>query len=635
MKHSTSYASIVALCAALCGAASGQVITTNGISTTGDGLGREVVTGLNPMLVLEDVAYQAGVESVGFGRGAAMVDFDRDGRLDLLSLNGGGPDFVYRQLADHSFQEVTMAWGFDYAGAATAQSWAAVAADFDGDGDPDVFIGTGGFYEQESNRLLRNDLATLGRFTDVTGASGAAQNASKAFGAAALDYDNDGLLDLFYTEAFDESGSSLHLLRNLGGLVFQEVTQSAGISIGGQFRGCSAGDFDNNGWMDIAVGHQGGPNVLLRNLGDGTFDDVAGPLGVATPGPNFGMNLEDFNNDGWLDIYIPQRPAAGSAGKLFMNTGAGFVDISTSVGFENVQEMGHNTGDIDSDGYPDIFIGSGSMTIPDDDILWGIVPGGEGVVARNLTATSGMDSTFAARTHGSVFGDYDDDGDVDLYVNNGGPSGEQTQEANKLFRNAGGPQRWIKVHLKGIVSNSDGIGARASLYTVAGKRIERHKTAGRGFGNTDSPVLFFGLGKDLSDIDRIELLWPSGIQQTVIAPAVSQTLPVFETGIAPLKASPGQTDQAGPAVRLCGKPGALARVTSFELDGGGRPHRLGFPNPDDLLVRLPDSGVIHLPLERFLAGRVGGPAFLQAWVQEGPGPLDGTFTNVISVAVTD
>ncbi|MHC4925559.1 MAG: FG-GAP repeat domain-containing protein, partial [Planctomycetota bacterium] len=451
-----------------------------------------------PSLVLKDVSNHAGVHSLGFGRGAAMVDLDLDGLLDLISLNGGGDNFYYKQSAFHTFDDVTDLWGIGLSGSEGEQSWAVVATDFDNDGDADVFVGVGGLYSSAPNRLWRNDLPTGGVLVDVTASAGAIGLASHTFGASSLDFDNDGLLDLFYTDAYpDPDGTSVHLLRNMGGLVFMEVSAPAGITSSGSYRGCSVGDYDNDGWIDIAVGHQGGSNLLFHNEGDGTFTEVAEAAGVARPGPNFGLMLEDFDNNGWMDIYVSQRPAAGEPSGLFKNRGNGtFKDITLQSGMTSQQEMGHNTGDIDADGYPDIFLGTGSMTVSAPDVLLKIVPTPKGgLQAVNVSSSSGLLFTDDARTHGSVFGDYDNDGDIDLYINNGGPSHlVETVENNKLMRNEGNSNSWIALDLVGVISNRAGVGARAACFTVDGKRVDRHLTAGRGFGNTDSPTLFFGLG---------------------------------------------------------------------------------------------------------------------------------------------
>ena len=178
-----------------------------------------------------------------------MVDLDGDRLLDIITGNDGNPNGFFLQLPDHTFKNVNVTWGIV---SDKRSTWATLVADFDNDGDPDVYFANG--IPGQPNQLLRNDLNSTGVFTDVSDQSGAASLSNRNFGGTTLDYNRDGLLDIFLT---NPNSGPCFLLRNDGDLVFTDVSFEAGIVHAGTFRHCSVGDFDNDGWWDIAVGDFG------------------------------------------------------------------------------------------------------------------------------------------------------------------------------------------------------------------------------------------------------------------------------------------------------------------------------------------------------------------------------------------
>ena len=478
----------------------------------------------------ENVAAAAGVDVKSYGRGAAMVDLDRDGLLDVIAFNEGSQDNFYRQNPDHSFSEMTAAWNIPL----LINTWDGVVADFDNDGDHDVYIATGGMIAVDYNVLLRNDLDTTGQFTDVTATSGAVDHLGQVFGACSLDYDLDGDLDLFMcnNNRIDFIGGT-HLLRNDGNLSFTNVSAAAGMLPTGDYRDASVGDIDNDGYPDIAASHMNNNNVLYHNNQDGTFTDIAASAGVQSPGKNFGMMLEDFNNDGWIDLYIAKyQTFVTEPSRLFVNNGdLTFTDVSVASGIAGQTDMGHNTGDLDADGYPDIYVGTGGPSVAELDKVYRIVPNGSGLLALDVSTAFGITAAGITRSHGTAFGDYDRDGDIDVYVNTGGMTLlGGTDEHSLLLRSKGNDYSWVVAQLRGVISNSYGVGARAFVATNGGRDVHRQVTAGRGFGNTDSPDLHFGLGADTA-VDRLVVTWPSGIEQTLLQPATGSTHTVVETGL--------------------------------------------------------------------------------------------------------
>ncbi len=483
-----------------------------------------VSTELHAQITFVDRAPETNTDNASFGRGAAMVDIDGDGLLDIIAANDSMPNFFFRQKPDHTFEDATAAWGIEFDERA---SWGVLVCDFDNDGDPDVYFVTGGFPGQP-NQLLRNDISTGGGLTDVTAASGDGGYSIRNFGATTLDYDLDGDVDIFLTTP--NSPDTCVLLRNEGNLVF--VKASAGLTHTGAFRHCSSGDFNNDGWPDVAVGNFFGPNLLYRNNGDGTFTDVAAQAGVQTPDKNFGLVLEDFDNDGWQDLFVPKyllKPTGTS--ELFRNNGDGtFTDVTAGSGMTGQTDMGHNTGDLDADGYPDIFIGTGNPAFADDSRLFLMKPDGNGgFFGLDYSDQSNITSNGPTRCHGIAMGDYDQDGFVDVYINNGGPSGlPETSESNFLWQSQGNLNHWVKLRLTGVISSRCPVGTRSVAYTSSGREIHRMLRVGNGFANTDSPIQHFGLGQDES-IERIVIRWTSGTVQTIHEPPLSQLIDVIET----------------------------------------------------------------------------------------------------------
>ncbi len=576
-----------------------------------------------------NVAPQTGTTNPSFGRGAGMVDLDGDGLLDLIASNAGMQNGVFRQLPDHAFQDAYALWGLAPDNRA---HWGVLVADFDNDGDPDLYFLNGGFTASQANQILRNDLGSTGTFTDVSAASGDGDLEGSTFGGTALDYDRDGMLDIFLSNNGTEG---CNLLRNLGGLVFANVSNAAGISQSGDsHRHCSSGDMDNDGWIDVAVGTSNGPNLLYRNNGNGTFTDIAASAGVVAPGDNFGLVLEDFDNDGWMDLYLPiyQAEPTGPS-RLFLNhKDQTFTDVTAGSGMTGQTDMGHNTGDVDGDGYPDVFIGTGSPTNVYPDVLFLIAPNGSGgLVATDVSASSGILSEGPTRCHGSAFGDYDADGDVDMYLNNGGPEKAPSMlEPNFFWQKQGNANAWLELRLQGVLSNRSAAGARAVARTSSGREVHRQLTVGKGFGNTDSPVLHFGLGAETA-VTRLVVSWPSGITQTRLSPPAFTVQSMVETGLRIQgNAAPGSTI----TLESAGKPGfrseifASATTQSVPLPKYGGILELGLPLfPVASLVL--DAGGLHplpvlIPNDPSLSGLT---VYLQAWTHPAGQSAEGTLTN--------
>lgn len=600
---------------------------------------------LSQIPLLDDVAAAKGANVQTFGRGGAIADLDGDGRLDLIVGNDGAWDYVLRQKPDGSYEDVSLAWDVPDDGLRT---WGVLAADFDNDGDVDLYYPAGGFDEPERNRFLRNDLNVIGKFTNVTdfcGAAGAVDDAT--FGATALDYDRDGDLDIFATvnvniDRVPGPPASCHLYRNDGGLYFTEVSLAAGIVDLGDWKHCSSGDFDNDGWIDIAAGNMKGPNALYRNNGDGTFTNVAVAAGVSDPLRNFGMVLDDFNNDGWLDVYAakyfmnPTRPSG-----VYLNNGNGtFRDVTYSSGMGGQDDMGHNTGDLNGDSYPDIFVGTGHPFMANLDFLYMVEPNGNGLRITDVSDASGIRSPGPTRGHGAPMGDLNGDGFLDFFAVNGGPFDlPSTIETCALFYNRGNSNTWIKARLTGVWSNRSAVGARLHAQRDDGKSTWRQVTCGKGFANTDAAEQVLSLGT-AGGVTQLDVIWPSGVTQTILPVALSSTVDLVETGIR--LASPS-TVPTGSSFTLeaCGKAGHtvtpwigefLAEIPAPHLGGMARLRRPATPLPSFTLgAGGTGSAMVQIPNDPNLAGRT---FHVQAQIVDSVAlPTDLALTNTVTITI--
>ena len=330
-------------------------------------------------------------------------------------------------------------------------------ADYDNDGDLDLYI----INFERRNILYRNN--GDGTFTDVTEEAGVGHN-GMSLQPIWFDYNDDGLLDLFVATDFGISP----LYRNNGDGTFTDVTEEAGLLKYGEGMGVDVGDFDNDGDLDIYVTNYD-ENYLWRNNGDGTFTDVAEELGVDDDNTGMGVHFFDFDNDGDLDLYITN----------------GFMGESAKKSFKQKNVFYVNNGD-------------GTFT--------------------ELTEKAGLVNEAVGR--GAAFGDYDNDGDVDIYVIN-------VDSPSILYRNeVGNRSNWLIIRTVGTISNRDGIGAKVKV--IAGNLIQIQTViSGSSYLCQNSLQLEFGLA-DHTMVDEIEIIWPSGIVQRLHDISANQIITIKE-----------------------------------------------------------------------------------------------------------
>jgi hypothetical protein len=482
-----------------------------------------------------DVAPQAGLSVVATAGGVIVDDFTGNGRFDVVTSNfdSCGPMHYFRNNGDGTFTERTSAAGLD----GQLGGLNMIQADYNNDGCKDILLLRGGWEVAQRKSLMRNNCD--GTFTDVTSASGLAEPATSTQTAAWADINNDGLLDLFVGN--EDRASQLFL--NKAGNVFEDISRAAGVDRVAFSKGVTAGDYDNDGFVDFYVSNFNENNFLYRNNHDNTFTELGRAAGVPGPGHGFATWFFDYDNDGWLDLFATSYftsvdesvrtylDLAHNAAplKLYKNMGDGsFRDVTTEVGLAKVfMPMGANFGDIDNDGFLDIRLGTGNPSYAS------LLPN---VLLRNKEGKSFVDITASSRTgelhkgHGIAFADLDNDGDEEIIAEIGGATPGDSHPL-RLFENPGHGNDWISLRLVGVKTNRAAIGARIKLTVENEGRGTRsiYRSVGSVGSFGASPLeQHIGLGKSARIVD-LEIWWPaSNTRQRVEGLAKNQSVEITE-----------------------------------------------------------------------------------------------------------
>ncbi len=458
-----------------------------------------------------DYSIQAGIANPNFKTNSvSFIDFNGDDYPDIAL--GRQVPLIFKNLKDCKFQDVSQSIGITF----SVENCATGYGDFDNDGCGDLYLANGIY---TPNILLKN--MNNQSYLDVTATSGTAGGAVCSYDLALGDYNSDGFLDIFVGNLGPD-----RLFLNQGNFQFKDFTDSAGVS-DTLISYCTAGDYDNDGDVDIYVANNRGgydnypvkdrwPNYLYQNQGNGTFFNVTVPAGVAEFGNTKGACFGDYDNDGDLDLYIGND---GSPNRLFQNNGDGtFRDVTAEANVaEPLGAHGVVFADFDNDGFLDLYVAGGSY-LPEQqafcvqkehpDVLYH--NNGNGTFTDiTQDACGGYNNPC---TPSLAVADVDRDGDLDLFLGNNIYKG-QYHSANVFLRNNGNTNHWAQFKLIGHKSNRFAIGARITLFSNSFQQM-LEISGGHVFGSQNSLVAHFGLGKR-TQIDRVVIRWPSGVIQTL------------------------------------------------------------------------------------------------------------------------
>jgi VCBS repeat protein/PPIC-type peptidyl-prolyl cis-trans isomerase-like protein/ASPIC/UnbV protein len=463
-----------------------------------------------------DMAPAAGLNFTSMAGGVVVDDFENNGLLDVVvsSYDVCQPLRFFHNNGDGTFTERTAQAGLS----GQLGGLNMVQADYNNDGCMDLLILRGAWEFPVRKSLLRNNCD--GTFTDVTRQAGLAEPATRTQAAVWADINNDGLLDLFVG---NENGSS-QLFLNKGDGTFQDISAASGVSKIAFTKGVTAADYDNDGYVDFYVSNLYGGNFLYHNNHDNTFTEVSQQAGVHQPqSQNFATWFFDYDNDGWPDIFVTTYffsldetmrsylglPTNAETFKLYRNLGNGtFKDVTGEAGLNKINvPMGANFGDVDNDGYPDIYLATGG---PEYGALAPkmLLRNREGKDFVDITASSGTGDLH--KGHAVAFADLGNNGTEDLLVSIGGPTPGDAHQL-RVYENPGNGNDWTTVKLVGVKSNRAGIGARIQVTVENEGRGQRsvYRTVGSGGSFGANPIQqHIGLGKS-AKIVQLEVWWPA------------------------------------------------------------------------------------------------------------------------------
>ena len=497
------------------------------------------------------------------GSGAAWIDYDRDGDWDLYLVNCQGDasitNVLYENMGNGKFSKVNKSGAED-----DGEGMAVSSADYNNDGFPDLFVTNYGNFKLYKNNKNKT-------FSDVTQEAFHGGVEDKWYGGSAWgDYDNDGDLDLYVTGYVDFSrrprftslrfpmdfgGIPNTLYRNNGDGSFTDVTITTGILDDASRKSMQAvfNDFNEDGLPDLFVTNDTDANGFYLNKGDGTFKQFSGPSGLGTTDGSMGIALGDINKDGLTDVvYTNYAAEVNTLAMLLDNKSSNDGKLNNAVFVQDFESLllhkltwpkvswAPGLYDLDNDKDLDLFFANGHLnSVSGDNRQSNQLFENDGFGRfKDITENSGVLSAGSRIHRSAIYADYDNDGMVDMFVTVNGQQVEdgsgnnifdEYQGKGVLFHNeTTNNNHWIKIRLEGVKSNKDGFGAKVVVYT-SNEAFSLSLVSGQGYFSSHAKELYFGLGSERK-IDKLEIKWPSGINQHFNNISTNQTVYIIENG---------------------------------------------------------------------------------------------------------
>ena len=497
------------------------------------------------------------------GSGAAWIDYDRDGDWDLYLVNCQGDASVtnamYENIGSGVFTKVNKSGAED-----DGEGMAVSSADYNNDGFPDLFVTNYGNFKLYKNNKNKT-------FSDATQEAFSSTIKDKWYGGSAWgDYDNDGDLDLYVTGYVDFSrrpkftslrfpmdfgGTPNTLYRNNGDGSFTDVTTTTGVLDDASRKSMQVvfNDFNDDRLPDLFVTNDTDANGFYLNKGDGTFKQFSGPSGLSTTDGSMGIALGDVNKDGLTDVvYTNYAAEVNTLAMLLDNKSSNDGKLNNAVFVQDFESpllhkltwpkvsWAPGLYDLDNDKDLDLFFANGHLnSVSGDNRQSNQLFENDGTGRfKDITESSGVLSAGNRIHRSAIYADYDNDGMVDMFVT---VNGQQVEDGsgNNIFDKHQGKgvlfhnetknnNHWIKVRLEGVTSNKDAFGSQVIIHTASGV-YSQSLVSGQGYFSSHAKELYFGLGTE-DKIDKIEIKWPSGVNQFFNNISTKQTIYVIENG---------------------------------------------------------------------------------------------------------